>query len=147
MHTPASLKAEHKTLAAAKAFHGFKAKSWQALADKLKPVIDIAALQLQIKKLEAENAALKQQLTATQSINSEYFISPEAEIVYSITQLDGEQRLKALGINRTHYKDVKKAKDWRNNLAMKIHPDHCVHPHAAKAMDEITILYENMVAV
>jgi DnaJ domain len=35
MHTTASLKAEHKTLAAAKTAHKVKAASWQALADKL----------------------------------------------------------------------------------------------------------------
>jgi hypothetical protein len=35
MYTAASLKAEHKTLAKAKAHHGVKAASWQALADKL----------------------------------------------------------------------------------------------------------------
>jgi hypothetical protein len=35
MHTPASLKAEHKTLAAAKVAHKIKATSWQSLADKL----------------------------------------------------------------------------------------------------------------
>jgi hypothetical protein len=35
MHTAKSLKAEHKTIAAAKAAHQVKATSWQALADKL----------------------------------------------------------------------------------------------------------------
>ena len=51
MHTAAFLKAEHKTLAAAKAFHGLKAASWQALADKLnKPVV---AKPLSIAQLKA----------------------------------------------------------------------------------------------
>ena len=145
MYTVASLKAQHKTLAAAKAFHKLKAASWAALADKLNPQPNIAELQAQIVKLEAENIALKQQLITAQTTDSDYFVSPTAEVVYSIINLDGEQRLKALGINRTHYKNSDKAKKWRNDLAMKIHPDKCAHPHAGKAMDEITALYENMV--
>jgi FtsZ-binding cell division protein ZapB len=166
MYTIASLKAEHKTLAAAKAFHKLKASSWAALVDKLinppiaKPTIK--GLQAQIAELKAENTSLKQQLIAAQNTESEntslkqqliaaqntesdYFVSPEAEIVYSIIKLDGEQRLKALGINKSHFKDSDKAKKWRNDLAMKVHPDKCAHPHAAEAMEEITALFENMV--
>jgi hypothetical protein len=37
MHTPDSLKKEHKTLAAAKAFYNLKARSWADLAEKIKP--------------------------------------------------------------------------------------------------------------
>jgi cell division protein FtsB len=161
MHTTASLKAKHKTLATAKNAHKLKAASWQALADKLNGVTPptkakklgiaelkstIKVLQQQVEKLEAKNAAINQRLIVAQKNNSKYFISPEAEIVYNIVELDGEQRLKALGVNRTHYRDAKKAKEWRNNLAMKIHPDKCTHSFAARAMDEITAIYENMVA-
>ena len=39
MYTIASLKAEHKTLAAAKAFHKLKAVSWAALVEKLTQTI------------------------------------------------------------------------------------------------------------
>jgi hypothetical protein len=149
MYTVASLKAEHKTLAAAKAAHSIKASSWAALVEKLNnpPVVDstIEELQVQIGKLEAENAELKQQLATAQNTDSDYFVSPEAEIVYSVIKLDGEQRLKALGINRSHYKDADKAKKWRNTIVKKIHPDKCAHPYAGKAMDEIVALYDNMV--
>jgi hypothetical protein len=150
MYTVATLKAEHKTLAAAKAATGIKAVSWTALADKLnnppiaKPTIK--GLQAQITELKAEIETLKQQLTTAQNTDSDYFVSPTAEIVYNIVKLDGEQRLKALGINRSHYKDGDKAKKWRNDLAAKVHPDKCAHPQAATAMDEITALYKNMVA-
>jgi hypothetical protein len=149
MYTIASLKAEHKTLAAAKAAHSIKASSWAALADKLNnpptPKPTIKGLQAEVDRLKTENAALKQQLATAQDTESDYFVSPTAEIVYSIVKLDGEQRLKALGINRSHYKDAAKAKKWRNDLAAKVHPDKCAHPQAATAMDEITALYKNMV--
>jgi cell division protein FtsB len=148
MHTTASLKAEHKTLAAAKTARKVKAASWQALADKLNN--DPKTLKARIQELEAEAETLRQQMAqpniAATAAHGEYFVSAEAEIIYKVTQLDGEQRLKALGINRTHYRDVKKAKDWRNSLAMKIHPDKCAHPHAAQAIDEVTALYQSMVA-
>jgi hypothetical protein len=141
MHTAKSLKAEHKTLAAAKSAHSTKAKSWQALADKLNtPTIE--SLQQKIKELEARLA----KDNAPEPFESAYFISPEAEIVYSIVELDGEERLKALGVNKLHFKDPEKAKKWRNDLAAKVHPDKCAHPYADKAMGQITALYKNMVA-
>jgi hypothetical protein len=150
MYTVASLKAEHKTLAVAKAFHKLKASSWAALVDKLKnpPIAKptIKGLQAQITELKAENKNLKQQLITAQNTESDYFVSPTAEIVYSIVKLDGEQRLKALGVNRSHYKDGDKAKKWRNDLAARVHPDKCTHPQAATAMDEVTALYKNMVS-
>jgi hypothetical protein len=146
MHTISSLKAEHKTLTAAKAAYKLKATSWATLVEKLNPQPNIAELQAQIVKLEAENSSLKQQLIAAQNTDSDYFVSPAAEIVYSIINLDGEQRLKALGIDHTLYTNAKKAKKWRNDLADKVHPDKCAHPLASKAMIEITSLFENMVA-
>jgi hypothetical protein len=87
MYTIASLKAEYKTLAAAKAAHGIKTSSWAALADKLnnpKPAkLTIKELQAWVAELEAENASLKQQLADAQNTDSDYFVSPTAEIVYS----------------------------------------------------------------
>jgi hypothetical protein len=142
--TVAELKKKYKTLAAAKAAEGIKAKSWADLAEKIKPD-PTAQLQSEIERLKAENAELKQQLAAAQSSESDYFVSPTAETIYQVIKLDGEQRLKALGINKSHYKDADKAKKWRNDIAMKVHPDKCAHPHAAEAMDEITAIFENMV--
>jgi PhoPQ-activated pathogenicity-related protein len=144
MYTIASLKQQHKTLAAAKTFHNLKAKSWAALLEKLNTP-SIKSLQLKIDRLQSENTALKQQLAAAQTTESDYFVSPTAEIIYSIVKLDGEDRLKALGINRSHYKDPAKAKQWRNEMAAKVHPDKCTHPQAAIAIDEVTALYKNMV--
>jgi cell division protein FtsB len=145
MHTVASLKKQHKTLAAAKAFHSLKARSWADLVAKINPDLTIE-LRAEIDRLKAENAELKQQLAIAQNTDSDYFVSPQAEIVYSIIKLDGEQRLKALGINKSHFKDANKAKKWRNDIAKKVHPDKCAHPQAAQAMDEITAIFENMVA-
>jgi hypothetical protein len=124
MYTIASLKAQHKTLAAAKAATGVKAASWAVLVEKLnlQPVIEPLGYQ------------------------SDYFKSAEAELIYSIVKLDGQDRTKALNITGNHYRDAKKAKSWRNEIAAKIHPDKCAHPAAQTAISEITELYKLMVA-
>jgi uncharacterized small protein (DUF1192 family) len=63
-HTAASLKEQFKSFSDAKQHFGLKARSWQALADKLNaPSLDdlkaqIATLEAQVAKLEAENKQL-----------------------------------------------------------------------------------------
>ncbi len=155
MYTVASLQAQHKTLAAAKAFHDTKASSWAALAEKLnnpKPIKPtIKSLQARLAELEAENAALKQQLvdrpkTIESDYQSDYFKSAEAELIYSIVKLDGEDRMKALQITRSHYNNAKTAKDWRNQMANRVHPDKCHHPEAQVAATKIVEMYKSMVA-
>lgn len=151
MYTVVSLKAEHKTLAAARAFHKLKANSWAALVEKINnPPIEkpsITGLQAQIAKLEAENADLKQQLAGySTGYQSDYFKSAEAELIYSIVKLDGEERTRALHITGNHYRDAKKAKSWRNEIAARIHPDKCTHRDAQTAIAEVTEMYKLMVA-
>jgi hypothetical protein len=65
MTTAENLKKQYKTFKAAKADKGIKAKSWAALAEK----INAAGLQARIDELEAENKALKQQLTTAQNFD------------------------------------------------------------------------------
>ena len=145
MTTAESLKKQYKTFAAAKADKGIKAKSWVALAEK----INAAGLQARITELEAENAALKQQLAGGNAENeykSEYFKSAEAEMIYSIVKLDGEERMRALNITRNHYSNAKKAKEWRNELANQVHPDKCSHPAAQTAAAKVVEIYRLMVA-
>jgi polyhydroxyalkanoate synthesis regulator phasin len=64
-YTAASLKEQFKTFSDAKQHFGLKARSWQALADKLNaPSVDdlkvqLTTLQTQVAKLEAENKQLR----------------------------------------------------------------------------------------
>jgi septal ring factor EnvC (AmiA/AmiB activator) len=166
MYTVAELKKQYKTLAAAKSFYNIKAKSWDALAEKLnaKSISPepsqtdysketfpdrTAELQAEIDRLKTENAALKQQLVNTKSepeYQSDYFKSAEAELIYSLVKLDGEDRMRALRVTRNHYRDAKKAKDWRNQIATKIHPDKCYHPDAQAAIAKASEIYKSMVA-
>ncbi|WP_310482596.1 hypothetical protein [Chamaesiphon sp. VAR_48_metabat_403] len=143
MYTVVSLKAEHKTLAAAKAFHKLKASSWAALVEKLSPPVTEPT----IKELQAQITKLKQQLADYNTgYQSDYFKSAEAELIYSIVKLDGEERTRALHITGSHYRDAKKAKSWRNEIAARIHPDKCTHRDAQTAISEVTEMYKLMVA-
>lgn len=73
-----------------------------------------------------------------------YFKSEVDRIIYALLRLDGEQRLRELGVNKSHTRDLEKAKSWRNKLAKLIHPDVCKHPESVEASTELTNLYEQM---
>lgn len=73
-----------------------------------------------------------------------YFKSEADRIIYALVRLDGEERLRELGVDRSYTRDLEKAKRWRNCLAKIIHPDVCKHPDAAEASTKLTKLYEQM---
>jgi hypothetical protein len=107
MHTISSLKAEHKNLAAAKAFHKLKARSWAALAEKLNTPT--------VEELLAENAALKKQLAAAQGFDSVGFWLLDANFdrsKFSDFQAPPETTKKE-SVAREFYKE----------LARRYHPD------------------------
>lgn len=73
-----------------------------------------------------------------------YFVSPAAQAIYALVELDGEARLDKLGVSIRLYRDAKLAKAWRDGLASRIHPDHCTHPNATCAMSTLNELYRSM---
>ena len=76
--------------------------------------------------------------------SSRYFKSEADRIIYALVRLDGEERLRELGVDKSYTRDLEKAKRWRNSLAKIIHPDVCKHPEAAEASTKLTKLYEQM---
>ena len=74
-----------------------------------------------------------------------YFKSEAARIIYALLKLDGEPRLRELGIDRSHYRDLGKAKKWRNEVAKLIHPDVCKHPQSTLATNKLTELFGNII--
>lgn len=76
---------------------------------------------------------------------SEYFISPQAELIYSLVMLQGEAQQKALGITVDLYKSNAKAKTWWRKLSSIVHPDRCKHSGATSAAEELNRLYEEMI--
>ena len=75
---------------------------------------------------------------------SEYFISPQAELIYNLVKLQGEAQQKALGITVDLYKTKAKAKTWWRKLSSIVHPDKCKHSGATSATEELNRLYEEM---
>ena len=75
----------------------------------------------------------------------EYFNSQASEYIFYLTELDGEQRLKKLGVSATHFSSKKAAKTWHNQISKVIHPDVCSHQKAAIAMAKLNDLYQQMV--
>jgi hypothetical protein len=53
----------------------------------------------------------------------EGFVSKTSAYVFYLTQLEGKQRNKFLGITDDLYDDVKKANKWYKNISKYVHPD------------------------
>lgn len=78
--------------------------------------------------------------------SSPYFKSLDAEVIFYLLQLDGEERAYRLNINKIHYGSETAAKRWRDDLMKIIHPDVCKHPLAGQAAAKVNQIYEGMVA-
>lgn len=70
------------------------------------------------------------------------FISRKAEIIYYLTQLDGEVRCKALGIEEKHYEDKRAALQWLVTLQLILGE---FDAENAVAQEKLTELYKRMI--
>ncbi len=75
-----------------------------------------------------------------------YFISESARLIFALVELDGECRQRLLGLTHAHYRDADLARQWRNRIAMQIHPDVCRHAKAQDAANELAIMFQEMTA-
>lgn len=73
-----------------------------------------------------------------------YFVSEPARLIFALVELEGEGRQRALGVTQSHYRDAELARQWRNRIAMQIHPDVCRHPKAQDAADELAVMFKEM---
>ena len=78
-------------------------------------------------------------------VNIDYFKSESHRIIYALVELGEGYRVKELDVDISHYKDAAKAKQWRNNIAKLIHPDHCDHPKAGLAIQELNKMFIGMI--
>lgn len=72
------------------------------------------------------------------------FISRQAEFIYYLTELEGKQRNRAIGITDNHYEDKDIAKKWYKEVSQLVHPDKGGN---ATAFNVLRKLYEVMVDV
>lgn len=75
---------------------------------------------------------------------SEYFFSKSNEYIFYLTELDGEIRMKKLGVTISNFTNEKSAKKWRDKISKLIHPDICSHPKSEEAMSQLNKMYAGM---
>ena len=72
-----------------------------------------------------------------------YFISEETRLIFGLVELEGEQGMKLVGINLTHYYDTNKAKNWYEETKAKI--ENSEHPMKDVALANLEKLYKGMI--
>ena len=77
-------------------------------------------------------------------MNEDYFISSRTEALYKLTQLQGEEQQKALGVEVGFYKSKAKANAWFRPLSMLVHPDRSKHRSAQRAFAKLKEIHEEM---
>lgn len=81
-----------------------------------------------------------------QSSNTfDYFTSKSNEYIFYLTELDGDIRMKKLGITKSLFANKNKAKAWRDKISKEIHPDINNHPKSSLAMAKLNEMYSSMV--
>lgn len=95
--------------------------------------------------LSFRNVIEKANKTNRQKECKEYFISKMDEYIFYLLELEGELRMQKLGINKSHFTNKKKAKQWRDKISKEIHPDKSDHKKAEEAMAKLNSIYEAMI--
>jgi hypothetical protein len=113
-----------------------KSRGWKDLYEIIEMLRSINAARISPNNLPNKNNDKQENF---------YFKSEVDQFIYALVELSGELQLKALGLNKSHFRDSKKAKQLRNTIAHKIHPDICNHPKAKDAMNKLTKLFNEVI--
>lgn len=73
--------------------------------------------------LRKEISSLKKGVDEQENYKNKTFVSEQAELIFYLTELEGKQRNKALGITDEHYENKVVAKKWFRVISQKVHPD------------------------
>ena len=76
----------------------------------------------------------------------QYFASEEHMLIFALVYTDTSLRAKLLGITEELYENEEEAKQWRNKIVKKIHPDHCHIDGADAAVRKLMEFYKSMTA-
>ena len=66
--------------------------------------------------------------------------------IFSLTELDGTNRQKILGITPLHYRNGEVVNKWKKEMATKLHPDKCSYSKAKEAWDIMNDIYNEMIS-
>ncbi len=75
---------------------------------------------------------------------AQLFVSEEAKLIFALTQMEGEERARILGIDREMYSSLSKSKEWYRRLTSRLHSDRLKHPLADEAVAELNNIYSRM---
>jgi hypothetical protein len=78
--------------------------------------------------------------------STDYFNSKVDKYIFALTELDGKNRQRILGITSLHYKNKEFANKWKKEVALLLHPDKCNHPKAKEALEIMNNIYSEMVS-
>lgn len=113
-----------------------KDRSWKGLYDK---VIKFR----QLLESMIKNESTKEINTIEE--NYSFFTSKANEYIFYLTELEGDIRMKKLGITKSHFTSKKKSKEWRDKISKEIHPDINHHPKSQDAMAKLNSIYSSMI--
>lgn len=90
------------------------------------------------------------ELVSVMDINTDknrnlYFNSLEAEYIFYLVELDGDERADKLNITKRCYTNKKIAKTWRDKIANIIQADKSSHDKSMEALAQLNKLYNDMV--
>ena len=117
-------------------------RSWQGLLDSIREFREKVE---KLQQLTTGECVHSLKGDVKQEAEAGYFNSRASEYIFYLTELDGELRLKKLGVNASHFSSKKAAKAWREQISKVIHPDFCSHQQATAAMAKLNDLYQQMV--
>jgi len=66
---------------------------------------------------------IKHELNKLRDYKGDFFKSKQAELLFYLTQLEGKQRNRLLGLRDEHYSNKELAKKWYREMAQYVHPD------------------------
>lgn len=72
-----------------------------------------------------------------------YFSSTAKEYIYYLMELEGDIKIRNLGITKNHYTNKKKAKEWKDKIYKSINKED--HPKTQEALLELNRIYELMI--
>ncbi|MFK5949009.1 MAG: hypothetical protein QM500_09615 [Methylococcales bacterium] len=83
----------------------------------------IIALSIYMIFLRKDISSLRKGANERENYKNETFVSEQAELIFYLTELEGKQRNKALGIRDEHYENKAVAKKWFRRISQKVHSD------------------------
>jgi hypothetical protein len=99
-----------------------------------------------LENLPKNKVKLKETKEVVNPSNDEYFSSKIDRYIFALTELDGTNRQKILGITPLHYRNNELANKWKKEIAFLLHPDKCSHPKAKEAWAIMNDIYSEMVS-